>query len=398
MKESAKRWILIGSFTLATAALALVSSLRPRSVPNRPAPEAEVTATPAPTAEEDSVAVRTPVPTPVRPTPVPAYPPQAVNLLVNGAPLFALDSREIAEELIRTYFHECAYENIDRDSALRSASVEAELSTVPADGSVEYVAFDVALNKLRKNRSLIPVRRTVESVERTVGDAETQSENTRLLPIGSRMFLRCGVGSRTLVFSETHSKDGLAVSRTETLTMSVVAAVPRSILIGAYHYPAAGPLDPDVLDPNEGMRGPVSETLSFAAPIEGELSACFGLRTGEMHYGVDWTAVPGTPVTAPESGTIVFLGERPGCGFVIEIRHEDGFLSRICIGSDTVDPEIRLDRHVVKGEQIAALPAVEGALTSTLHYELLIDGVPYNPLFYVPYELPQPPQETVPPA
>ena len=385
MKDSAKRWILIGSFAFVMVALAvLVPLLLRRSAIKLSVSEPRTVVTPEPTTEEDAVSMRTPAPTPVRvvETPVPVYPPKAVNLLVDGVPLFALDSREAAEQLVRTYLAECAYENLDGSTVLRTAAVDAALATVPADGSVEYVTYDAALNKLRKNRSLIPVRRTVECAELTVETPEPQTQTTALLPEGVRMYRRCGVCARTFVFTETLYKDGLAVSKTETMTMAVVLGIPRITLVGTYRLPAN--TDGSVLNPNEGARGPVSESLSFSAPIRGTLAGCFGLQSGEMRYGVDYAAAPGTRVVAPESGTVVFLGERPGCGFVIEIRHEDGFLSRLCIGSNAAVPNLALDKHVTKGETVATLPETEGAKESLLHYELLIDGIPYNPLYYLP--------------
>ncbi|MBQ1820192.1 MAG: M23 family metallopeptidase [Clostridia bacterium] len=385
MKDPAKRWILIGSFAFVMIALAvLLPLLFHRSEVKLSVSEPRTVVTPEPTTEEDAVTMRTPAPTPVPvvETPVPVYPPKAVNLLVDGVPLFALDSREVSEQLVRTYLEECAYENLDGSTVLRTASIDAVLSTVPADGSVEYAAFDVALNKLRKNRSLIPVRRTVECAELIIEAPEPQTQTTSLLPEGVRMYRRCGVGARTFVFTETLYKDGLAVSKTETMRMAVVLGIPRVTLVGAYRLPASA--NGSVPNPNEGERGPVSESLSFTAPIRGKLIGYFGLQTGEMRYGVDYAATPGTRVVAPESGTVVFLGERNGLGFVIEIRHEDGFLSRLCIDSDAAAANLVLDKHVTKGETIATLPETEDAKESVLHYELLIEGIPYNPLYYLP--------------
>ena len=41
-----------------------------------------------------------------------------INLLVNGTPLFALDSREVAEQLVYLYLEECANENLDANAFL----------------------------------------------------------------------------------------------------------------------------------------------------------------------------------------------------------------------------------------------------------------------------------------
>ena len=153
MKENQKRWILLGSFLLVLAAVAVLLPLFfSDSKPRLSVSEPRTVITPTPKAEEESVRMRTPVPQPTQAvvTPRPVYPRSAVNLLVNGTPLFALDSREVAEQLVYLYLEECANENLDANAFLLTASIDAELATVPADGSVEYIEFDVALNKLRK--------------------------------------------------------------------------------------------------------------------------------------------------------------------------------------------------------------------------------------------------------
>lgn len=385
MKDKTKRLILIGSFALVLIALAVALPLV-FGAPKLSVTEARTVLTPEPKKEEDDVLAYTPVPMPTTPagTPVPVFPQKAVNLLVNGTPIFAVDSREAAEQLVRLYFDECASEHLESNDVLLTATIDAELATVAADGSVEYVAFDAALSKLRKNRSLIPVRRTVERVSVLAETPAAETERSALLPQGARMLIRCGVESRTLVFTETLYKDGLAVSETETLRMPIRTGAARRTLLGTYRYTA--PSVPDTLIPNEGSRGPNPQSLSFIAPVRGKLVGCYGLATGEMRYGVDYAASPDTRIVAPESGTVVFLGERPGLGHVIEIRHEEGFVSRISVEAGAAVPGLALEKHVQKGETIGVLPQIESRRETVLHYELLIDGIPYNPLFYLPMQ------------
>lgn len=389
MKDTAKHWILIGSFTLVLAALAvclplLFSGTKPKKLSSVPV----TVITPEPKTEEDDVLIRTPAPTPVPviTTPVPFYPKTAVNLLADGKPLFAVASREVAEYLVRAFLDECAAENLSENAILLTASIDAALSTVPADGTVEYLEYDAALNLLRSDRSLIPVRRTAERVEIRTEPLEPQSEKTPLLPEGSRMFKKLGTPARTLIYTETLYQNGLPVSEAETLSTPLENGIPRTALIGALLPPAPAPDDPDTPVLPEGTLGPVPASLSFLHPIRGKITGLYGLATGEMRYGVDYTAAPQKRIVAPESGTVIFLGERAGLGFVIDIRHDEGFISRIAIGANTAVSGLMLEKHVNRGETIAHLPETEGEKESVLHYELLIDGIPYNPLFYLPAE------------
>ena len=115
MKETAKRWILIGSFAFVLAALSVVLPLLfSKNTPKLSFSEPRIVVTPEPKTEEDAVVFRTPAPTPVHVerTPQPVYPQKAVNLLVNGTPIFAVGSREVAEQLVHIYLDECARENL----------------------------------------------------------------------------------------------------------------------------------------------------------------------------------------------------------------------------------------------------------------------------------------------
>lgn len=387
MKNTAKHWILIACFALVLASLAVflpmfLTETKPKTLASEPV----TVITLEPKTEEDDVYVRTPSPTPIPviTTPQPVYPEKAVNLLVNGKPLFAVANRDVAEYLVRSFLNECAAENLSGNAVLLTASIDAELSTLPADGTVDYLEYDAALNLLRKDRSLIPVRRTAERVEIRTETIEPQSSRTPLLPEGSRLFKKLGAPSRTLVYTETLYQNGMPVSEAETLNTPLGAGSARTELVGTYRKPEITIGDPNIPAPQEGQLGPVPASLSFEHPIRGTIIGLYGLLTGEMRYGVDYTAAPDTRITAPESGTVIFMGERAGLGFVIEIRHDEGFVSRIAFGTNTAVPGLMLEKHVTKGETIARLPETDGEKESVLHYELLIDGVPYNPLFYLP--------------
>jgi murein DD-endopeptidase MepM/ murein hydrolase activator NlpD len=381
MKDRKMRLLLLAGFMIllffGVAVAALLSGNR---APKLSSLEPHTVITPTPgTEQQDSVIARTAKATPVHliRTPAPVLPENAVNLLSDGDALFALDSRETAELLLRTYFQQCAYENIDANSILLKATLVSSVTTVPADGSVEYLTFDAALTKLRKNRALISVQRTVERATVTVEPTETVRERTALLPEGAKLYRRVGTPARTLSLSEIFYKDGFAASDTETLNRQINSGSPQSVLIGTYRsaHPEREP------DAKEGKAGKSAGKLSFVAPVRGTVTGHFGIRNFVMYYGVDYTAASGARIVAPEDGTVIFCGERPGYGFVIEIRHENGFVSRI---SSCANVTVELEQHVKRGSIVAYMPQTDNREQPTLHYELLIDGIPYNPLFYLP--------------
>lgn len=379
MKEKTLRWILFGAFlTVLIVLVALLALLPGHDGIRLSLSEARTVVTPTPVLEAFDLETPTPAPTPIHiiQTPRPVYPETAVNLLVDGTALFALDSRETAELLLRAYFERCAYENIGEDSFLLKASIVPTLATVPVDGSVEYLTYEEALNKLLKNRSYLSVQRTLERAEIRLGDVEMTEEKTPLLPEGAKLYRSFGAPMRTIVLTETLYKDGIAVQETETLQKQVTAGVPRTVFIGTY-VSSTPDREPGSA---EGEPGKDKGGLSFQAPVRGTIVSYFGTRYGQMHYGVDYSAKPGANIVAPEDGTVIFVRERAGYGTVVEIRHENGFVSRIA-GVDRA--AVEFEEHVRAGQVIAYMPAEAGATYAILHYELLIDGIPYNPLFYL---------------
>ncbi len=380
MKSGKAFRIVCAAFAGLLVALAVLFVLLPgREKPKLSLSEKRTVITPTPGTElQDSVEANTPAPTPVHiiQTPAPVLPSGAVNLLSDGDALFALDSRETAELLLRTYFQQCAYENIDDHSILLKATLVSSVSTAPADGTVEYLSFDAALNKLNKNRSLISVQRSVERASVSVSEPGVRSQKSDLLPVGARFYLQLGTGARTLTLSELLYKDGFAASDVETLNRQVSQLTQTSFLEGTYRV-----AQPD-REPGskEGRRGKDKGNLRFSAPVKGDVVSYFGIRFGEMHYGIDYSASTGSRIYAPEDGTVIFCGERPGYGTVVEIKHENGFVSRL---SSCANVAVELEQHVKRGAVIGYMPAIEGRGAPILHYELLIDGIPYNPLYYL---------------
>ena len=135
-----------------------------------------------------------------------------------------------------------------------------------------------------------------------------------------------------------------------------------------------------------------AETISFSGTVEAsETAQVYGtagltVETVPVRVGQAVTAdtviatLKTTKVYAPEDGTVIFCGERPGYGTVVEIKHENGFVSRL---SSCANVAVELEQHVKRGAVIGYMPAIEGRGAPILHYELLIDGIPYNPLYYL---------------
>jgi murein DD-endopeptidase MepM/ murein hydrolase activator NlpD len=98
-----------------------------------------------------------------------------------------------------------------------------------------------------------------------------------------------------------------------------------------------------------------------------------------MHEGVDLAVPIGTPVYAASDGTIEKVGPYAGYGNYVRIEHGDGLatayghLSRFA-------PGIKTGVHVAQGQLVAFSGNTGRSTGPHLHFEVLTDGKPVDPL------------------
>jgi murein DD-endopeptidase MepM/ murein hydrolase activator NlpD len=118
-------------------------------------------------------------------------------------------------------------------------------------------------------------------------------------------------------------------------------------------------------------------------PVIGWLSSSFGFRkdpfTGQQDYhpGLDISANHGTPVRATADGTVESAAYNGNYGNAIVIVHGFGIGTRFGHLSRFA---VRPGQKVKRGEVIGYVGATGRATSSHLHYEILVNGQPINPL------------------
>lgn len=124
----------------------------------------------------------------------------------------------------------------------------------------------------------------------------------------------------------------------------------------------------------------------FAQPVDGaRLSSVFGQRRHpvygnvRMHTGVDFAAAKGKPVHATAPGRITFIGRRGGYGRVVEIAHGANTTTRYAHLS-AIPKGVAQGQRVMAGDVIGNVGATGTATGPNLHYEVLVDGRPTDPL------------------
>jgi len=118
------------------------------------------------------------------------------------------------------------------------------------------------------------------------------------------------------------------------------------------------------------------------APVDACLSSAFGARSGGaggVHEGLDLYTGDERPVLAGGDGRVRLAGSPRGYGLTLEIDHGRGLVTRYAHLSQ-IAPDIRDGASVAAGQTIARTGKSGNATAVHLHYEILIDGRPQDPL------------------
>ncbi|MDR1360097.1 MAG: M23 family metallopeptidase [Deltaproteobacteria bacterium] len=121
-------------------------------------------------------------------------------------------------------------------------------------------------------------------------------------------------------------------------------------------------------------------------PVKGYLTSGFGYRSnpftgrGSMHQGIDISNRIGTPVWAPARGSVTFAGPDGAYGISVIIDHGNDLVTRY---SHLQQALVKVGQYVQRSEVIASLGNTGRSTGPHLHYEILVKGVPVNPLRYI---------------
>jgi murein DD-endopeptidase MepM/ murein hydrolase activator NlpD len=122
-------------------------------------------------------------------------------------------------------------------------------------------------------------------------------------------------------------------------------------------------------------------------PTTGFLSSKFSsiryhpiLHENRPHEGVDITAPYGTEVVAPAAGRVVRVGWENGYGLEISIDHGYGIETRYAHLSRT---GVTVGQTIKRGDRLGWVGSTGLSIGPHLHYEVLVNGRPTDPLKYV---------------
>jgi murein DD-endopeptidase MepM/ murein hydrolase activator NlpD len=122
-------------------------------------------------------------------------------------------------------------------------------------------------------------------------------------------------------------------------------------------------------------------------PVEsGYISSLYGQRTDPFdgdqatHLGIDFAGMPGTQVLAVADGIVSHAGPDGGYGRLIEVTHGNGYVTRYAHNAKLL---VKPGDTVRRGDAIALMGSTGRSTGTHLHFEVLRDGRPVNPLAFV---------------
>lgn len=98
------------------------------------------------------------------------------------------------------------------------------------------------------------------------------------------------------------------------------------------------------------------------------------------HTAIDIANKIGTPLFASDSGTVIFAGWSTGYGYNVVIDHGGDRETRYAHSSKLL---VSVGDRVEKGQTIALMGSTGWSTGPHVHFEVIINGVKYNPLNYV---------------
>lgn len=100
----------------------------------------------------------------------------------------------------------------------------------------------------------------------------------------------------------------------------------------------------------------------------------------QWHDGVDIDGAMGDPIYAVASGVVTWSGRRSTYGELVEISHAGGYVTRYAHNSLNL---VAVGDYVQRGQEIARMGRSGRVTGSSLHFEVLRNGVSVNPVDFL---------------
>ena len=239
-----------------------------------------------------------------------------------------------------------------------------------------------AVQEEQTKRTQSYLRESLNTMAARVG--EMQAKLLRLDTVGERLSKLAGLDPKEFMFEQTPARGGPS-PQSEAKPLSFTELTDQLDTL-------AGDLD-DRADKLGALESRLfldyakQQFVPTSLPVETNwFSSNFGWRidpfTGfsTFHEGIDFMSPTGRPIRAAGAGVVVYSGNHPQYGKMVEVDHGNGVVTRYAHASSL---EVKVGDVVVIGQKIAEVGSTGRSTGPHLHFEVRVRGAAVNPNKYL---------------
>lgn len=254
------------------------------------------------------------------------------------------------------YFEEEITENIEEKLMNTVNTEEKKLSEIKA----EEIAKDEKINKIEKVQEIIKI----------TGEEIADSKGNRIIKIkDTPTYINTNENLKNINgLNKKNYKSGIKENVIENINVKNI-------------------IDNQEVQRIQNIQNENINNKNFGKilwPVKsGRITSKFGnrnhpvLKSVKFHRGVDIAVSLGTPVYAGIRGIVTFAGKRGNYGNLVEIKGSDGIKVRYAHLSKI---DVVAGQRVSDGEKVAETGNTGMSTGPHLHYEIIVDESPVNPL------------------
>ncbi|ATI04009.1 MULTISPECIES: M23 family metallopeptidase [Cycloclasticus] len=254
---------------------------------------------------------------------------------------------------------------------------EVRLTEQSGKVSQELLTQRIELERVREK-----TQNTLDNLALRVG--QMQAQLTRLNAVGEHLVKKANLTASEFNFDELPAigSAGLpdsAESFTENQLLHDIQVLDKQLSLREKQLTLLG-----VFSANKELS---KEVRPAGLPVaKGWLSSYYGYRadpfTGKkkFHHGVDIAGKTGTSVLAAASGLVTYAGKKGGYGYLIEIDHGSGYVTRYGHNKEIV---VKLGDVVKQNDVIAKMGSTGHSTGPHVHFEVMRNGKKVNPRKYL---------------
>ena len=244
-----------------------------------------------------------------------------------------------------------------------------------------------AMSELKAQRTELArlgekTRNTLDSMALHVG--QMQAQLTRLNAVGEHLAKKAKLNSSEFDFGQPVAVGGAELtsmneSFTETQLLEEIDALDLAFSKRENQLELLG-----YFSANKRLS---KEIRPAGLPVEkGWLSSQYGYRADPFsgkkvfHHGVDIAGKSGTKILAAASGLVTWTGEKNGYGYLIEIDHGSGYVTRYGHNKKIL---VKVGDVVKQSDVIANMGSTGRSTGPHVHFEVLLNGKKVNPRQYL---------------